>query len=473
MDLREYVWMVKAHIVGILALTALGVAAAAGYTITQPEVYSANASGFVTTGVSSDGVSASVSDSLAKSRAASYVDIATSRAVAELAGDDLGITDNPAGLVGKISVTQPNNTVLIKISAKAASPVEAQQLADAWVKALSTRIAQLENPEGRDAPGILGVEPIEAAALPTSPISPQPQRNLIAGGLMGLAAGLLYALVRSRMDRRLRTSEAIEDEFRVPIVGLIPAHRKAKKKRHGLEIAAETATDKSWGTGEAFRKLRTNLAYMKVDNPPQVIVVTSPNPQDGKSTTAANLAAAIALGGHPVTLVDADLRRPTIATSMGLVEGAGLTDVLIGRAELSDVLQHVDGMGADFSVLAAGSVPPNPSELVGSMAMQHLLADLATRGYVVIDAPPLLPVTDGQILTRHSDGALVVVRHGVTLDHHLRNALADLETVNGTVLGVVFNAVPPGGSYYGYYGQYHDQKVATPKPAAQVGGHRR
>lgn len=475
MELRDYVYMVRAHLLGIVALAALGVGAAAGYTLTQPEVYSANASGFVTTGTSADGVSASVNDSLAKSRAASYVDIATSRSVADLVVDDLGLNTDASSLVGSIRVTQPKDTVLIKISAEAATASEAQALAGAWVKALSTRIAQLENPDGRQAPGILGVEPFESAALPSSPVSPNPQRNLIAGALMGLALGLLYALIRSRMDRRLRSPEAVESEFRVPIVGVIPESKGSKKR--GLEISAAATSGRSWGTGEAFRKLRTSLSYMNVDDPPRVIVVTSPKPRDGKSTTAANLAAAIALSGETVTLVDADLRRPTLADSLGLVEGAGLTDVLIGRATLDDVLQPHAELGAQFAVLAAGNIPPNPSELLGSQAMLGLLAELSLKGLVVVDAPPLLPVTDAVILTRHADGAIIVVRHGETLDEELRASIAALESASGKVLGVVFNNVPVRSTSYGYYGQYGGRSDATtPKPARSKdkasGGHR-
>src|SRR5262249_47459695 len=153
-----------------------------------------------------------------------------------------------------------------------------------------------------------------------------------------------------------------------------------------------------------FRKLRTNLAYMDVDNPPRVIVVTSPKQSDGKSTVAANLAAAIAIGGQQVTLIDGDLRRPTVADSLAIVAGARLTAVLMGRAPPDEVMQDrpdVPGM----RVLASGAIPPNPSELLGSKAMQSLVSELAQDAMVIIDAPPLLPVTDAAVLTRSADGA--------------------------------------------------------------------
>lgn len=461
MELLDYVRAVRSHWVGVLLLVVLSVAAAGAFTLTQPKVYAADAGGFVTTGGGSDPALNSVNDSLAKSRAASYVDIATSRAVADLVIDDLGLDTNPAGLIGQITVEQPVDTVNIKITAESSSPLEAQQLADAWVRALAERVSQLEDPEGTDKPGVLGVEPLESAALPGAPVSPRPPLNLALGAVLGGLLGLAYAVVRSMLDRRLRDGGDVERQFGVSIVGRIPQAREAIAKR-ALQVTGSTAED-GWDTGEAFRKLRTNLSYMNVDAPPRVIVVTSPRPEDGKSTVAANLAAAIALSGQAVTLVDGDLRRPTVADTLGLVEGAGLTDVLIGQVDLTDVLQEHETVSQLF-VLAAGSTPPNPSELLGSQAMQGLLRELALKGMVVIDAPPLLPVTDGAVLTRHSDGALVVISHGRTLDGELDESLTQLQTVKGTVLGVVFNRVPRRGGSGAYYGA---SMPRTKQPAAK------
>jgi capsular exopolysaccharide synthesis family protein len=151
-----------------------------------------------------------------------------------------------------------------------------------------------------------------------------------------------------------------------------------------------------------------------------------------------------------VILVDGDLRRPTVASSLGLIEGAGLTDVLIGRADLDDVLQPHASV-AHLNVLAAGGVPPNPSELLGSQAMRKLLQTLSERGMVIIDAPPLLPVTDGAVLTAVSDGAFVVVSTGRTLDSELASSLDYLEAVSGQALGIILNGVPSKDVYSSYY----------------------
>ena len=448
----DYLRLLRSHWLGILLLTMAGAAAAAAFTLQQPYVYAANSSGFVTSGTSTDPALASINDDLAKSRAASYVDLATSRSVANLVIEDLELNQDPSALIRDISVTQPADTVLIKITARSSSPEAAQRLADAWVRGLATRVQEIENPDEETRKGILSVEPVEDAALPTSPVSPRPVVNIGAGVLAGLLLGFAFAALRSRLDRRLRAPDLVEKKFAVPIVGRVPVS-KAKKGQGGDFLLRFSASgdQEHWGSGEAFRKLRTNLAYMSVDDPPRVIVVTSPRPEDGKSTVAANLAVAIALSGQSVVLVDGDLRRPTAAQKLGLVEGAGLTDVLIRNATIEDVLQrHLDF--PELRVLAAGSPPPNPSELLGSQAMQRVLTQLKTEAIVIIDAPPLLPVTDAAVLTRHSDGAIVVVSYGATLDVELRDSLEQLEAVQGTVLGVVFNWVPKrSSSYSGYY----------------------
>ena len=466
MELLDYVRVIRAHWAGVALIVLLALGGAGAYTLTQPQIYAANANGFVSAGGASDAAMQSVQDSLAKSRAASYVDIATSRAVAELVIADLGLDASPSSLISNIDVDQPLNTVSIKITARSRSPIEAQQLADAWVRALATQVAELEDPTGTGADGILGVRPVEAAALPSSPVSPKPMLNLALGLVLGALLGVGYAVLRSLVDRRLRSPEEAERRFGVPIVGRLPLTR-ASGDGDGrvIQVTGAASSDADhWGTGEAFRRLRTNLSYMNVDDPPRVIVVTSARPRDGKSTTAANLAAAIALSGQPVTLIDGDLRRPTVADTLNLVEGAGLTNVLIGQVDLDDVLQTHEEI-TQLSVLAAGSTPPNPSELLGSHAMLSLLKELSERGMVIIDAPPLLPVTDGAVLTRHSDGAIVVVSHGSTLDTDLEECLRQLAAVQGTVLGVVFNRMPRLTSSYG---TYYQQK----SPGAEVSGWR-
>lgn len=462
-DLRDYLRSLRIHLKGVLLIVAVGVAATIFYTNQQPRVYAANADGFVSTVTASDGALASVNDALAKSRAASYVTLATGRATAQRAADDLGLTTDPAGLIGSISVEQPADTVIIRITARSSTPETARALADAWVRALAEQVEEVESPGSSKSP--ITIVPVEAAALPTAPISPNVRTNLVVGTALSLMLALVYALLFSVLDRRIRSSAEIEKRFSTSVMGTVPAFAgKAKERSIVIESAREDGN--GWGASESFRKLRTNLAYMDVDNPPRVMLVTSPNQAEGKSTVAMNLAAAIAASGQPVVLVDADLRRPTAASSMGLDEAIGLTSVLIGQVQLADAIQRHPTLD-NLEVLAAGSVPPNPSELLASKAMGGVLRDLALTRIVVLDAPPVLPVTDASVLTRHADGALVVVTYGRTLDTELGSTLSQLEVVQGRVLGVVLNCVPRSGAGY-YYRQYYGSRAEGDDGAAKA-----
>ncbi|GAB3433744.1 polysaccharide biosynthesis tyrosine autokinase [Phycicoccus ginsengisoli] len=466
MELTDYLRVVRAYWRGVAVLVLLGIAAAAAVSLTTPKVYQADASGFVSAGSATTTGEASVGDSLAKSRAASYVDLATSRATAQSVIDDLGLTASPAALIGQVSVTQPTDTVLIKISARAASPVQAQRLADAWVRALSEQVRKVEDPGGT-AQQALRLEPVESASLPTAPISPNLTRNVGLGFVAGMLLGLGYAVLRSQLDRKVRRPEDVQRMFGVTVAATIPRSPAMVRKDGDLVrlVVGPGRPEDPAHTAEAFLKLRTNLQFMDIDNPPRIIVVTSPLPGDGKSSVAANLAAALSLSDRKVVLIDGDLRRPVVAESFGLVEGAGLTDVLIGRVRFSDVAQGVGSL-PNLTVLAAGGTPPNPSELLGSKAMGRLLRGLADRGYtVIVDAPPVLPVTDAAVLTASADGALLVVTAGQTLDSQLGAALANLDAVQGRTLGVVLNRVAPRSTDSGHYGGYYGRGEGG-RPAA-------
>lgn len=464
MDLRDHLRILRMHWVGVFVITLLVVAAAAAYDLSRTKIYAADANAFVSTGQAGDGIDATVNDDLAKSRATSYVVIAKSRATAEQVIEDLGIEASPSVLASQITVEQPTDTVLLHITATDTSPERARVLADAWVAALGEQVQALEAPSGKASPGTPRIVAYSGAELPSTPISPQPTRDLLIALLVGLALGYGYALLRHKLDLRVRNAKQVEARFQVPVLGSVPmagALSEAPGSRSQVIIESSDSSQRQREAAEAFRKLRTNLVFMQVDSPPRVIVITSPQPGDGKSTVAANLAGAIAFSGQKVVLVDGDLRRPTVATSLQLDEGVGLTDVLVGAISLTDAIQQ-SRKHENLFVLPAGRVPPNPSELLGSQSMRQLLKQLEGDYLVVIDAPPLLPVTDAAILTAAADGAIVVISAGRTVEAELGQALATLRAVNGRALGVILNKSSrrsTGGAYhyqnYGYYG--HDE----------------
>ncbi|KYH44494.1 polysaccharide biosynthesis tyrosine autokinase [Branchiibius sp. NY16-3462-2] len=463
MRIDEYYRILRRHWKVIIAATLAAIAVMFVWDLFQPRVYQASSSGYVTAGPSQNLSEASFGDQLAKSRATSYVDVAQSRAVAERVIDDLNLQTTPAALINQISVEQPTDTVLLRISANASSPEQAQAIANAWVKALAAQVKQIEGSSANS----LRVDVVDPAQLPSSPVSPNTKLDLIIAGIVGLLAGIGLAMVRSQMDGRLRDPNKVREQFGVPVLGSVPQNSQLSKSEQRIPIVVgEGVRTDTEGliTAEAFLKMRTSLQYMNVDRTLRVIVVSSPNPDDGKSTVAANIAASVALSGERTLLVDADLRRPSVATGFGLLDGAGLAEVLAHRVDLADVLQEAPET-PNLSVLAAGLTPPNPSEMVGSKAMKALLDDLSQEYFVVIDAPPLLPVTDAAILGTQVDGVVVVITAGKTLDHQLETSLRSLREVHADILGVVMNKLTQRDmqSYYGSgYGTYYGREVAAP-----------
>lgn len=444
MELQDYLRIFKAHWVAVLLLILLGGGLAFGWALMQPKVYTANGSAIISTGSTSTLGDALVGDNFAKSRVRSYLDIAKSRQVGDYARQELGLSVSADHLVSRVRVSNPVDTAVLRVSASGSSPEQARDLVEAWIAGMKSVVAQLE---GGDS--IVSLNTLDSAVLPTQPSSPNTKLSVALGLMLGFAAGVAYALIRSSLDRRLRSAAAIEREFDVPVLGSIPLDSAIAKR--GL-----VGVQPDFHTAESVRALRTNLRFMDVDNPPRVVVISSCLPGDGKSTVAIQLAQAIAESGQRVVLVDADLRRPSTAEYLGLATGAGLTDVLVGRVEIGDVLQAYGNTGRMW-VLGAGVIPPNPSELLGSDAMHSLLHSLPDDTFVLVDTAPLLPVTDAAILTARTDGALVVTRAGKTTIDQLDKALGNLERVKGRSLGVILNGTTKSSrkeAYYGYEYRY-------------------
>ncbi|MFF1382192.1 polysaccharide biosynthesis tyrosine autokinase [Arthrobacter sp. NPDC058288] len=472
LDLADYLRVVRVYWKAIVAFTLLATLTAFGWTVLQPKIYSSDSSGIVVT-PGSDNVSLSLAgDSLAKAKVKNYESVAKSRLVADRVIASLELKTTADALLGTISVKVPLDTAEIRVTAQSPDPATAQRVADAWVNGLAAQVEAIETatpetatPDAGTSPGAalapaatasaVRILPLGKAVLPTSPVSPNVKLTLALGALIGLALGVAYALVRRHLDRRIRNASEIERLFDVPVIGTLPVDHRLDEKSTILDAgAAAQLHDAGGAMAEALRELRTNLSFLDVDQPPRIIVVTSSMQAEGKSTVTANLAVTMAAAGENVVVVDGDLRRPTLVDVFNLVPGVGVTDVLTGTAELEDVLQPWGAL-PNLSVLGSGRVPPNPSELLGSKAMKNMLNALAENAIVLIDAPPLLPVTDAAVLSRVADGAIVVIRTGRTTQEQLGQSLGNLEKVKGRILGAVLNYVPTKGTdAYSYYGTY-------------------
>ncbi|MFE6735646.1 polysaccharide biosynthesis tyrosine autokinase [Microbacterium sp. NPDC057650] len=472
MELRDYLRIMRAHWIVIVAATVLGATIGFGYSLMQPKVYTAEAVGIVAAKSADDSAgSAMINNQLAQSKVKSYVAMGSWTSVAEDAAKELGIDTPPEVLVKRVTVTNVIDTVQLKVTAQGPSPREAQQLAQAWLKGMANAITSLETGEAAKSgetapqPGV-GLVVGDSARLPTDPSSPNTRLNTLIGGLIGLALGIGYAFIRNTLDRRVRHPRDIEREIGVSVIGTLPLEKSLDGQRQVIDFASDTSLGISHHTIEAMRELRTNLQFIDVDNPPQIVVVTSSTPGDGKSTVAVNLASSLAAAGQWAILIDCDLRRPVIADIFGVPGDVGLTDILAGRAELQDVA-HRPRADMPLAVVPAGRIPPNPSELLGSKRMREFLQTLSESAIVILDSPPVLPVTDAAVLAASADGVVVVASSGKTTFDMLNRAIENVQRTKGRVLGIVLNRVPrkgPGAAYYGkeYYGAYERYSHAAP-----------
>jgi succinoglycan biosynthesis transport protein ExoP len=312
--------------------------------------------------------------------------------------------------------------------------------------ALRRRLARL----AVAAPQAGGVRQVGSAAPPSSASSPYPVRNTLLGALVGLVLGLVLAGARDRLDRRIRDPRELESVFARPIIGRIPKSRALAKRHpgaHGLPPAE----------AEAFQALRANLVYFASDRGAHSVLVTSAEPGEGKTTIAWNLACAASSPGARVLLVEGDLRRPTLARSLGAGDGPGLTELLEGKAALAEVVREVAVGSFDHGsekprtvhLILAGSSPANPLDLIDSERMRELLRTLPeSYDLVVIDTPPTSTTADAIPLLSQVGGVIVVGRLAKS-DYDSVTELSELLTrLDAPTFGVVVNSDEPRSYYY-------------------------
>ncbi|WP_223586967.1 polysaccharide biosynthesis tyrosine autokinase [Microbacterium sp. OVT16B] len=466
MELSDYIRILRKSWPAIVIATLLGLAAAAGYSLTRTPMYESQSVVFVQSQAGSTVTELQQGSSFAQSRITTYVSLVREPVVMNPVITQLGLDTSADDLAENVKSSSPLNSTLIQITVQDPDPVMAADIANALGASLAAAVERIDTPAGQDQSAIKLTRVRDAAAA-YAPVSPNIPLNLALGLLVGLAIGIGIAVLRSVLDNRVRSPRDVEELTDRPLIGAIPLDPKAKERP--LIIQADPLNPRS----EAFRSLRTNLQFLEMDGG-HTFVITSSIPTEGKSTTTLNLAIALADSGKRVALVDTDLRKPKVAEYLGIEGGTGLTDVLIGRAKVSDVL--LPWGNRSMYVLPAGKIPPNPSELLGSARMKKLLDALAEEFDVVLcDAPPLLPVTDAAVLSRVTSGAIMAVAVGRTTTHQLQGALDALATVGAKVAGVVLTMVPTKGAdayTYGYgygygYGHGHKSGASSASSAAK------
>lgn len=434
---RHALWLAIALLVGL----AIG---AAGTAVAHPR-YQATTRLFVSTNAAASATDLNQGGDFSQQIVKSYADVASSAYVLDpvIQNLQLGVTSDD--LADDVVATAPLNTSVVNVTVTDLEPKRAARIANAIAEQLKSAVHVL-TPATGSGQALVTVTQIQPARPPSSQSSPNLVLNLILGGLVALAIGGVVVVLRDLLDTRIRTAADIAGLTPLPLLGTTPFDTEAQNRSLIMAVEANSSQ------GESYRTLRTNLRFLNVDVDARVLTTTSAVESEGKSTTVGNLAHAIAAANLRVLLVDADLRRPRIGTYFSIDGSIGLTDVLVSSVTVDDAIQNIGD--SSLWVLPSGSTPPNPSELLQSERMVNFLAEMRERfDYVLLDAPPILPVADGAILAKLSDGALFIVAAGRSRRTQVRAALDNLRQVNAHVLGIVMTmarANARGGYGYGY-----------------------
>jgi capsular exopolysaccharide synthesis family protein len=392
---------------------------------------------------------------------------------------DIQVTTPRPALSATVANTYARQFISARVQADRSTITEAQrlvsgQLANPNINGALRRQLESRSEQLRILSALQtgNAELAQVAAVPGAPSSPRVTRNTAIGLLLGLLLGIAVAVLRERLDRRIKDAKELEEAFELPVLGVIPESRS---------FEAISPSPLPFRDAESFGMLRTRLRYFNVDRNIRRLLIASSAPGDGKSTIAFHLAhTAASIGGSRVVLVEADLRKPTLAQNLGLAPMPGLSELLTQSLSVSDVMQRVeaghateDGEDRDLRVIVAGLKPPNPSELIESQRMAQLLEELsAAFDLVVIDTPPTGVVADAIPMMAQVDGVIIVTRLGritKTAAVHMRDQLRNLGAPS---LGTVANrfVARRGQDGYGYGYGYGDAKPGDSSGDAESNG---
>lgn len=443
MDIKDLFKMARRRWKMIAAFFLAGVLGAAFFSLTAKPTYHSTARVFIAVNAGTGDTAQAYGGIFASQRVKSYADLAQSRELVQRVIRRLDLNLTPDQLASKITATAIQDTTIITIEVRDSNPQVAQKLAQVESEEFTDYLAELETTSG-GSDSLVQASVTDPANFDGTPIAPRTGLNIVVAAVIGLLIGFSAALLRDMLDNTVSSAQDVEKTVDVPVLASIGFDNDFPKHPLLSEINSHAPIS------EAYRLLRTNLQFLALDTRPKSIVITSAVPGEGKTSTATNLAIALAQTGLRVLLVDADLRRPRAAKVLGLERSVGVTTVLVGRTKLQESIQRHSGSG--IYVLASGPIPPNPTEVLQSRTAQALFQELGEHfDMVIIDAPPLLPVADAAVTARDVDGAILVVKHGSTSKEQLRQAAQRLRAVDANILGVAVNMTPRrSADDYGY-----------------------
>ena len=433
MNLTGYLRVLRGHWFVITVTIGASLVLAIAYTLLATPTYQARSQLFITVGVADSAASVYQSGRAAQQKIDSYVAILEGRRIAEEVVNDYGLGVTVDQLANGLSVRAVPRTALILVAYRDSSPERARDIANGVSEEFVRLLDEMQQSDPRDARANAMI--VETASRPTSPITPRTSRDLSFALACGIILGVALAFL---LDRRDTTVKTLDDLSAVTgSTGLVQLSRSdTTAKQFVMDFARDHTS-----FAEEVRMLRSTLRYLS-NGSVRVLLVTSASSGEGKSTTSANLAAALAEQGATVVLLEADLRHPRMTDRLGLSTTVGISSVLTGRVDLETACQSSGYDGLHH--LGSGPLPPNPSELLGSQAAATMIAELRRLyDYVIIDTPPALAVTDAATLAHQADGVLLVAEHSKTTRSEVASVTLGIESVGGSIVGCVLTMTPP------------------------------
>lgn len=447
--LMDLLKIIRKHLVTAIIAFVVVVAGVSAYTFLAPPKYTATAQAMATYNASQDGESISqqsTGGTYISNQITSYPTLAVTEKVLKPVINELGLDETVDGLAGQITVTNPTNTAFVNIAAVDGDPKQAADIANAVAESLKTVI---ENDLYTGDTSPVKVSIVQKAQTPLTKSSPKTVLYLAVGVVLGLIVGVFAALIKDLLNTRVEEPSDVRGVVRASSLGSVPVDDSLESKRPVL------VSQPNGAIAEEFRRIHTNIEFLQTDRTEgvgQLLVITSAQPSEGKTTMAINTAVALAEDGAKVLLIDADLRHPSVAHHLGIEGAAGLAHVLSGQMGPKDVVQSY--WKPNLHILPGGKRPANAGVLLGSETMKLMVEQALTQyDYVIIDTAPLTVSNDGAVFGRWAKGLLLVVSRNVCEKKSLQEASDTLATAQVPVLGFIFNRADPKkvNSHSNYY----------------------
>ncbi len=316
---------------------------------------------------------------------------------------------------------------------------------------------------------------IDKAEVPKTPVKPQKRLSIILAMIVGLFGGTGLAFFLEYLDNTIKTPDDLKQYLNIPDLGPVPLFAAENKGSPGKgkdrtpDLIALNSPKST--ASESYRGIRTNILFSTAESVPQVILVSSAGPKEGKTITVANVAITMAQAGSKIIILDCDMRRPEIHNFFGATRDRGMSNILVGLDNIGEIIQNTKIPNLD--VITSGPIPPNPSEMLGSKRMESLLVALRKKyDHIIIDSPPVTAVTDAVVLSKSADGVIIVIRTGYMARQIVKNGIGQLNNVGAHIIGAVLNGIDVSSGkysyyYYQYYRYYYGEDGEKNKPTGK------